>query len=99
MFFLNIFLYFSIGGKDSLVTLDNELTRGRAVELMYVADGLSEFANSWRLNGIKNLLSDLPFHLVRHVFNDPKFERSARSFLQPTGHPWAALVIFDALLV
>jgi hypothetical protein len=36
---------------------------------------------------------------VKHEFIDERFERSARSFLHPTGHPWAALVLFDALLV
>lgn len=36
---------------------------------------------------------------VRHKFTDPVFMQTSRSSLTPTGHPWAALVIFDALLV
>ena len=37
--------------------------------------------------------------LVKHVFTNPLFEQRARSYLKPCGHPWAALVMFDSVLV
>lgn len=37
--------------------------------------------------------------VVKHVFVDDNFRRLSRSYLEPCGHPWAAVVLFDALLV
>lgn len=36
---------------------------------------------------------------VRHIFANKNFESRARSYLQPCGHPWAALVLFDSCLI
>ena len=37
--------------------------------------------------------------VVRHEFSSDVFERYAKSYYHPCGHPWAALVLFDAVLV
>lgn len=36
---------------------------------------------------------------VTHVFKSSTFENNCRSYLKPSGHPWAALVLFDSVLV
>lgn len=57
-------------------------------------------ASTCQTNSSNTVLLPPPLLLkVKHVFADPMFERTARSFLAPTGHPWAALVMFDSLLV
>jgi len=43
--------------------------------------------------------SGCKLHLVKHDFNYKSIEKHCKSFLKPCGHPWAALVYFDALLV
>ncbi len=59
---------------------------------------MTEFSDSWRLNGLVKE-TDSPFQLVRHEFASPAFVKHCRSYLEPCGHPWAALVLFDAVLV
>ena len=41
-----------IGGKDSLVAWHLARTQGLHPVLLYVADGMEEFENNWRLNEI-----------------------------------------------
>jgi hypothetical protein len=36
---------------------------------------------------------------VRQEFRSAEFEKRALSYLYPCGHPWAALVFFESLLV
>ena len=36
---------------------------------------------------------------VRHDFQNELLHRVKRSYLKPCAHPWAALVLFDSLLV
>ena len=86
------------GGKDSLVALHLSEMDGKEPILMYSADGLFEYEASWRLQKIVEV-SEKDLHIMRHEIQSPTFEKHARSFLYPCGHPWAALVIFDALLV
>jgi hypothetical protein len=38
-------------------------------------------------------------HIVKHLFKNSLFEQQARSYLKPCGHPWAALVMFDSVLI
>ena len=40
------------GGKDSLVAWDRACKYGKNPVLMYVADGINEFEDNWRLNKI-----------------------------------------------
>jgi hypothetical protein len=37
--------------------------------------------------------------LVKHIFMDEEFRRLSRSYCEPCGHPWAAVVLFDSLVV
>lgn len=41
-----------IGGKDSLVAWHLARSQGLHPVLLYVADGMEEFENNWRLNEI-----------------------------------------------
>ena len=86
------------GGKDSLVALHLAELDGKEPVLMYSADGLLEFEASWRLQKIVEV-SEKDHHVMRHEIQSAIFEKHARSYNYPTGHPWAALVIFDSLLV
>ena len=86
------------GGKDSLVALHLAENDGREPVLMYSADGLLEFEASWRLQKIVEV-SEKDHHVMRHEIQSAIFEKNARSFCYPCGHPWAALVIFDSLLL
>jgi len=98
------------GGKDSLVVwhMSTRSDGGSAAgdgqdeceppQLLYVADGLTEFEESWRLKAVCSEAGGR-LHLVRHVIQNENFQRTAKSFLVPCGHPWAALVLFDAVLV
>eukprot|EP01041_Mallomonas_annulata_P012671 gene12671-26686_t len=83
---------------DSSTTTTTATTTAAATHLLYVSDGLNEFEDNWRLNAVCKT-ANCPLHIVKHVFHDEQFERTARSYLNPCGHPWAALVMFDALLV
>ena len=102
------------GGKDSLVAWHLARQEGLRPTLMYVCDGAGEYGASWRLRGLVRQMATAAAaaaacaeeeglvaepHLVQHVFANPTFERHARSYLTPCGHPWAALVLFDAALV
>eukprot|EP01038_Epipyxis_sp_PR26KG_P009134 gene9134-12320_t len=86
------------GGKDSLVVWHMIKQSCNNPVLVYVADGLFEYQNNWRLSSIVNLTQS-EFALVRHDFYCPSFVKYARSYLKPCGHPWAALVLFDSVLV
>jgi len=48
-------------------------------------------------------IADIPtlhlFRAVRHDFQNELLHRVKRSYLKPCAHPWAALVLFDSLLV
>ena len=103
------------GGKDSLVAWHLARQEGLRPALLYVCDGAGEYHASWRLRGLVRQMaaedaeSSAPSsdgeglgsepHLVQHVFANATFEQHARSYLRPCGHPWAALVLFDAALV
>lgn len=80
---------------------------------VYVSDGPMEFALNWRLPAIVQAMRAAEARgedataaedaavvvVVKHVFVDDNFRRLSRSYLEPCGHPWAAVVLFDALLV
>lgn len=74
---------------------------------VYVSDGPLEFALNWRLPAIVEAMRVAEARgedaaavvVVKHVFVDEAFRRLSRSYLEPCGHPWAAVVLFDALLV
>lgn len=86
------------GGKDSLVVLQMARDDGLSPLLVYVSDGLGEFERNWRLPAIVKAVDCDVVH-VRHVFVDETFIRLCRSYLVPCGHPWAAVVLYDTLLV
>jgi hypothetical protein len=95
------------GGKDSIVAWHLAVqTRDEYYyppHLLYVCDGLYEYEGNWRLQKIVDTMSEIRSDqtksIVRHDFNDRNFQRYSRSFLHPCGHPWAALVLFDSVLV
>eukprot|EP01034_Spumella_vulgaris_P022051 gene22051-28146_t len=91
-------MLYHTGGKDSLVAWHLATQLGMLPHLMYVADGMHEYSDSWRLNAVVRE-TECPFQLVRHNFSDDNFRKHCRSYLEPCGHPWAALVLFDAVLV
>lgn len=39
------------------------------------------------------------YYAVRHDFQNALLHQVKRSYLKPCAHPWAALVLFDSLLV
>lgn len=41
----------------------------------------------------------VPYHTIVHEFQYDRLRSHGVSYLQPCGHPWAALVVFDAVLV
>lgn len=64
-----------------------------------------EFQENWRIpaivkeaTGCSTITID-DCAVVKHHFYDENFIKYSRSYLRPEGHPWAALVLFDALLV
>ncbi|CAE7795844.1 murL [Symbiodinium sp. CCMP2592] len=89
------------GGKDSLVV--HQMLQDTGVTSptwFYVGDGRKEFQGSWRLQTVVER-SGSPVLVMAHDFQTEalaKLRRSKRR-LQPCGHPWAALVGFDAVLV
>lgn len=99
------------GGKDSLVVWHMARAGGERPLSVYVSDGPLEFALNWRLPAIVQAMRvaegrgddaadvDAAVVVVKHVFVDDNFRRLSRSYLEPCGHPWAAVVLFDALLV
>ena len=96
------------GGKDSLVAWYlTSRQSGIQPSLLYVADGLYEYEGNWRLQAICDKLLALnnntsvrtSINIVRHVFVTEEFEKYAKSYYKPSGHPWAALVLFDSVLV
>jgi hypothetical protein len=86
------------GGKDSLVVWRDTKESQRNPLWMYVSDGMHEFQVSTRLPNIVDT-SGTQMLLMRHDFFSRDFEKYARSYRNPCGHPWAALVLFDACLV
>ena len=88
------------GGKDSLVVHQMLQDAGiTSPTWLYVGDGRKEFQGSWRLQTVVQR-SGSPVLVMAHDFQTEalaKLRRSRR--LQPCGHPWAALVGFDAVLV
>ena len=103
------------GGKDSLVVwhlvkqqiLQQRLNRTEHahdtnhvedITLLYVADGLQEYHHHRRLQRII-ALTGASCRIVQHDFHYERIHRLRKSYLMPCAHPWAALVLFDALLV
>lgn len=77
---------------------------------VYVSDGMFEFSLNYRLPAIIDTMASLTNNesskdanaaviVVKHEFIDENFRRLSRSYLEPCGHPWAAVVLFDTLLV
>lgn len=80
---------------------------------VYVSDGMFEFSLNTRLPAIVQHMQSVLFPnslvtdeseasgliLVKHIFMDEEFRRLSRSYCEPCGHPWAAVVLFDSLLV
>lgn len=102
------------GGKDSLVVWQLEKEAGERPLSVYVSDGMFEFTVNWRLPALvtamqEDNVGDSPSSsnisiedhviLVKHVFVDENFKRLSRSYCEPCGHPWAAVVLFDTLIV
>lgn len=89
--------YSRIGGKDSLVVW-NELNSRYETHLLHVADGLYEFEDNWRLQTVLKT-TERPYTVLKHDFKYSEIAKYASSTLRREGHPWAALCLFDALLV
>lgn len=87
-----------LGGKDSLVVWNNIQQQGKIPILLYVADGFAEYESNWRLQAIVHE-SKSTCYLIKHDFRDPHFIDLCKSSCDPNGHPWAALVLFDGLLL
>ncbi len=82
------------------------------VSLLYVCDGYNEYDVNQRLQSLISTIN-LPTNnntatsdrdrselvLVKHNFNDDNYNKYSHSYYEPCGHPWAALVLFDAVLV
>lgn len=86
------------GGKDSLVVWHLLEEQGLNTSLLYVADGPTEYEESWRIQQLLRQTAR-PFTVIKHMFHYESIEQYAVSYLKREGHPWAALVMFDALLV
>jgi hypothetical protein len=93
-----IIFFRRLGGKDSLVVWQMMQEAKEKVLLVYVADGLSEYESHRRLSKIV-ALTESPVQLVKHDFAYEEIEEHAKSYCIPCGHPWAALVMFDNVLV
>lgn len=100
------------GGKDSLVawnlfmkSADVDATGNTCPNpaLLYVTDTRYEYESNSKLQKLVEIIQShhigTKLHIVRHNFHCDDFESYAKSFCKPCGHPWAALVLFDALLV
>ena len=89
------------GGKDSLVV--HQMLRDAGVAMptwLYVGDGRDEFDQSRRLKAVVGR-SGSPALVMAHDFQYKALSRlriSRRGRLHSCGHPWAALVGFDAVL-
>lgn len=103
-----------IGGKDSLVVWQQILSQGHIPILLYCCDTLYEYEANNRIQTLINLTSkshnsdsqkghnsdpSSPVYIIRHDFKCDVFDKYVLSYLYPCGHPWAALVLFDSLLV
>jgi hypothetical protein len=96
---MTLYLFICIlGGKDSLVVWHQIATSGKTPLLMYVSDGLYEYHGNWRLPEIVRKTGNEVI-VIKHIFVDETFIQLSRSYLEPCGHPWAGVVLFDALLV
>ena len=93
------------GGKDSLVVhslLASQLSRA-SLSWLFVSDtasasGKTELEGSPRLQGIV-AASGSPCLVVSHVFDYGDLARCGFGTMEAAGHPWAALVCFDSLVV
>lgn len=72
--------------------------RERRVEPFYVTDEIEVYTENWRLKEL-SVQMKTEFLIVQHVFGYETMKQKSRSFLTPTGHPWAALCLFDSVLV
>jgi hypothetical protein len=97
------------GGKDSLVVWhlthqqqqqqQQESERPIETSLLYVSDGFYEYESNTRLQELISCTSVPNMTLVKHHFHDSQFLKYSHAYLEPCGHPWAALVLFDASLI
>lgn len=85
-----------LGGKDSLVVW--HMKAATQPLLVYVADGYEEYALNHRLEDIVQA-TGCDKLIIRHDFAYPTIGDACRSYLTPCGHPWAALVLFDCVLL
>eukprot|EP00435_Cladocopium_sp_Y103_P016365 s836_g4.t1 len=84
------------GGKDSLVVFEMLKHQAVSAEWLYVGEP-GEFRGSRRLQGIVER-SQLPCHVVEHDFGVKAMSMDRSRRFVSAGHPWAALVAFDAAL-
>lgn len=91
------------GGKDSIVVWHKLLQQSKEPILMYISDTYEEFDQNIRLQEVVNIMqsnsNSLPLLVMKHSFHSSNFEKYARSFYKPCGHPFAALVVFDCLFL
>ena len=91
------------GGKDSLVALRLLQQQSKQPTMIYIADQPLEFENNSLLRSLVQEIQrespEIDLILLKHDFHCDNFEMYSKSYLKPTGHPWAALVLFDSLLV
>ena len=76
----------------------NKLNEDHETHLLHIADGLLEFEHNWRIQSVLQL-TGRPCTLVKHEFSYAAIEKHAVSYLRREGHPWAALCLFDGVLV
>jgi len=86
--------------NPTMETIDNDAATLNSLSWLYVADvveGVDLFRDGWRLPGLVQASGLQCLHLS-HDFGYRNLESCRRSNT-PCGHPWAALICFDALLV
>lgn len=91
------------GGKDSIVAWYIMIQQALNPHIVYVSDNSDPFIYNGNLQHLIKLMDnhvkELSVYVPHHDFHCDTFERYARSFYRPCGHPWAALVFFDTVLV
>ena len=87
------------GGKDSIVVWHLTPSSQPCTHIAHVADGYSEYLNNSRISQVMKNMYSANIHVVIHEFNYEYIYNHKRSYISTCGHPWAALVLFDMLLV
>ncbi|CAE7585331.1 murL [Symbiodinium natans] len=87
------------GGKDSLVVHQMLQDAGVMPTWLYVGDGQQEFQESWRLQAVVQRSGSSALVMSHDFQNEALLKLRKSKKLRPCGHPWAALVGFDAVLV